>query len=213
MIGLHLAPGDLTVLAVGAHPDDIEIGCGGTLLALTASRPVTAHLVLLTGVDERLAEARVAAANFLANSRSWELHAHSLPDGRLPGHWDQVKVALEAVAAEVTPDLVFAPRREDAHQDHRLLAELVTTVWRDALVLHYEIPKWDGDLRPVTIYVPLSDETAEHKCRLLQQSYPSQSHRDWWDEETFRGLLRLRGVESRSRYAEGFTSSKMTLNL
>jgi LmbE family N-acetylglucosaminyl deacetylase len=124
-----------------------------------------------------------------------------------------VKQRLEELARTVRPDLVLAPRREDAHQDHRLLAEVVPTVWRDSLVLHYEIPKWDGDLRPVTHYVPLDDAVARRKVDLLDECYPSQRGRDWWDEEMFLGLMRLRGMECRRRYAEGFVVVKAAVEV
>ena len=140
--------GPLRIVCLGAHPDDIEIGCGGTLLTLAAARPVQASVVVPTGTPERHAEARKATAAFLPGA-DVDVRLLDLPDGRLPAHWDTVKALLEDVAATTpAPDLVFAPRRDDAHQDHRLVAELAPTVWRDALVLRYEIPKWDGDLGP-----------------------------------------------------------------
>lgn len=212
MIALGLPTGHLTVVAVGAHPDDIEIACGGTLLTLASRGALQAHVLVMTGNDQRRAEARSAAGSFLAGADLTH-HSHDLPDGRLPAHWDDVKSKLEALAAVVQPDLVLAPRNDDAHQDHRLIGRLVPTVWRDALVLHYEIPKWDGDLRPVTHYLPLTDEVARRKVQLLADVYPSQVGRDWWDPETFFGLMRIRGVECRSRYAEGFVVSKATLRV
>jgi LmbE family N-acetylglucosaminyl deacetylase len=212
VIGLRLPSSDLTLLAIGAHPDDIEIGCGGTLLKLAAARQLRAHVVVLTGTEARRAEAAGAAKLFLAGS---DLHMHSfdLPDGRLPAHWGEVKALLEDLASTVRPALILAPRLDDAHQDHRLLAELVPTVWRDALVLHYEIPKWDGDLGRVTHYMPLDGETARRKVELLHTSFPSQVHRDWWDAETYLGLLRLRGIECRAPYAEGFAVSKALIEV
>jgi LmbE family N-acetylglucosaminyl deacetylase len=209
VIGLGLPAGELTVLCIGAHPDDIEIGCGGTLLALGAARPISAHCVVLTSTAERRAEAEEAAASFLPGST---IDVFDLPDGRLPAHWSTVKNQLESVATSVTPHVIFAPRRDDAHQDHRLVAELATTVWRDSLVLHYEIPKWDGDFGQVTHYVPVPADLARRKVEQLDKSYPSQVVRDWWDEETFLGLMRLRGVECRNRYAEGFVVDKTTIS-
>jgi LmbE family N-acetylglucosaminyl deacetylase len=212
VIGFRLPSRALTLLAIGAHPDDIEIGCGGTLLKLAAARQLQAHVVVLTGTEARRAEAAGAAKLFLAGS---DLHTYSfdLPDGRLPAHWGEVKALLEDLASTVRPDLILAPRRDDAHQDHRLLAELVPTVWRDALVLHYEIPKWDGDLGQVTHYVPLDEPTARRKVELLHTSFPSQVHRDWWDAETYLGLLRLRGIECRAPYAEGFAVAKALIEM
>lgn len=210
VIELALPSGRLQVLCVGAHPDDIEIGCGGTLLTLAAAREVGATAVVLTGAGDRYDEALKSTGRFLPGA-AVDVRVVGLRDGRLPAHWDEVKDALEAVARDVRPDVVFAPRRDDAHQDHRLLAELVPTVWRDALVLGYEIPKWDGDLGAVTHYVPVPPELARRKAELLDECFPSQVGRDWWDDETFLGLMRLRGVECRSRYAEGFTVTKARL--
>jgi len=212
VIGLHLPPGDLSLLALGAHPDDIEIGCGGTLLTLAAARRLRADVVLLTGTAKRQTEARQAATRFLEGAEV-TISTHAFPDGRLPAHWAEVKEILEDTAATVRPDLVLVPRRDDAHQDHRLLGQLVPTVWRDSLVLHYEIPKWDGDLGQVSHYVPLDDETAHRKVELLDVSYPSQVERDWWDAETFLGLMRLRGIECRGRYAEAFAVAKAVIDV
>ena len=212
MIALDLPDGPLTVVALGAHPDDIEIGCGGTLLALAAAHPLTVHYVLPTGNELRHAEARDAAKHFLSGAEV-TFHFNGLPDGRLPGHWDEVKQQLEDVAAVCRPDLIFATRTDDAHQDHRLVAELVTTVWRGPLVLHYEIPKWDGDLGRVTHYVTLDQETAARKVDLLNRCFPSQLSRAWWDDETFLALLRLRGIESQARYAEGFVVAKAVIGV
>ena len=120
---------------------------------------------------------------------------------------------MEDIAAQVSADLVLAPRPDDAHQDHRLVGELATTVWRDATVLHYEIPKWDGDLSAPSVFVGLSRETAHRKVALLNESFPSQKVHDWWDDEVFLGLLRLRGMECRQPYAEAFHTAKIALDL
>ena len=210
MIGLSPPAGDLDLLCLGAHPDDIEIACGGTLLALSAGRKVRATAVVFTGAGERRAEGLAATPRFVPGC---EVQIVGLPDGRLPTHWETVKQTLEDVAASCKPQLIFAPRPDDAHQDHRLVAELVTTVWRDALVLHYEIPKWDGDLGRVTHYVPLSDKIARRKVDLLDECFPTQRHHDWWSEETFLALMRLRGVECRHRYAEAFVVGKAVLDV
>jgi LmbE family N-acetylglucosaminyl deacetylase len=197
-----------SLVAVGAHPDDIEIAAGGLLLALAAGSPgVRVHYVLCSGSAERQAEARAAAAAFLPGAEiSFALH--HLPDGRLPAHWDAVKEILHQAAGVLAPDLVICPATNDAHQDHRLLAEQTPTVFRDQLVLHYEIPKWDGDLARRNVYVPLPDDLARRKVELLHASFPSQKARDWWDDEVFLGLARLRGMECRSRYAEAFDCTK-----
>lgn len=199
------------LLALAAHPDDLEIGCGGTLLQLARRWPgLPVTVLVLTGTRLRHEEARTAASLFLAGC-DVRVHTHDLPDGRLFAHWGTVKQRLEQVACEVDVDLVLAPRTDDAHQDHRLLAQLVPTVWRDHLVLGYEIPKYDGDLARANVYVPMPEDVAREKVALLDKAYPSQVDRDWWDDETFLGLARLRGIESRSRYAEAFTASKVTV--
>ncbi|MGH3400410.1 MAG: PIG-L deacetylase family protein [Streptosporangiaceae bacterium] len=203
----------LSVLAIGAHPDDIEIGAGGTLLGLAASQPgLQARYVVLTGTPERQLEARAAAAAFLpADGLTVELL--NLPEGRLPAAWGEVKEALEAVARSGRPDLILAPAPGDAHQDHRAIAEIVPTVFRDQLCLHYEIPKWDGDLGRPAMYFPLSEQTARRKVELLHKCFPSQQRRDWWDDEVFLGLARLRGMECRAPYAEAFTCTKSVIQL
>jgi LmbE family N-acetylglucosaminyl deacetylase len=197
-----------SLVAVGAHPDDIEIAAGGLLLSLAAASPgVRVHYVLCTGTAERQAEARAAAAAFLPGA-DLSFALHQLPDTRLPAHWDAVKEILQGAATVLAPDLVICPAPNDAHQDHRLLAEQTPTVFRDQLVLHYEIPKWDGDLARRNLYVPLPDDVARRKVQLLHESFPSQKARDWWDDEVFLGLARLRGMECRSRYAEAFDCTK-----
>jgi LmbE family N-acetylglucosaminyl deacetylase len=199
-----------TVVALAAHPDDLEIAAGGLLLSLPED--VRVHYVLLTGTPERQQEARAAAQAFLPGARL-SMVTHELPDGRLPAHWGEAKEIVEAAARELAAELVLAPARDDAHQDHRTLAELATTAFRNALVLHYEIPKWDGDLGRRNLYLPMDEPTARRKVELLHASYPSQKDRDWWDDEVFLGLARLRGMECRSRYAEAFTCDKATLQL
>lgn len=209
MISLQLPNRALSVVCVGAHPDDIEIGCGGTLIKLAVTRDIAATVVVATGTGERRDEAIAAAAHFIGPKA--DVKALGLRDGRLPTQWGAVKEALEDVADSVAPDIVFAPRLDDAHQDHRVVAEIAATVWRDALIVRYEIPKWDGDLGRVSHYVPMSQDLAHRKIALLDKSFPSQVGRDWWDSETFLGLLRLRGMECRDRYAEGFVVDKTIL--
>ncbi|MGO9657790.1 MAG: PIG-L deacetylase family protein [Acidimicrobiales bacterium] len=211
MLPLHLGTPSgrpLCVLTVGAHPDDIEIGAGGTLLDLAESQPgLQVYYIVLTGTGERQLEARHAAHAFLPEAQL-SIHLHDLPEGRLPAAWAEVKDTLEEVARACSPDLVIAPSDQDAHQDHRTIGEIVPTVFRDALYLAYEIPKWDGDLGRPSVYVPLPAERARRKVELLHKCFPSQHSRDWWDDEVFLGLARLRGMECRAPYAEGFTCTK-----
>lgn len=200
----------LHVLCVGAHPDDIEIACGGTLLTLAARASTTFTAIVMTGDEVREKESRLAL-DLLAPGVT--AHFAHLDDGRLPARWSEVKQALEDLARTCRPDLVLAPRRDDAHQDHALLGGLVGTVWRDAVVLHYEVAKWDGDMGSPTTYVALTDDVARRKVEVLDACFDSQLGRDWWDDEVFLGLMRLRGVECRSRYAEAFYCSKLLLGL
>jgi LmbE family N-acetylglucosaminyl deacetylase len=212
VISLPLMPppgGPLSVLAIGAHPDDIEIGAGGLLLGLAESG-LRARYVVLTGTDERQLEARAAARSFLPGT-DLTIECFDLPEGRLPAVWGQVKETLEDVARTCQPDLIIAPSADDAHQDHRTIGELVPTVFRDQLYLAYEIPKWDGDMSRPSVYVPLSAETARLKVELLHKCYPSQRGRDWWDDEVFLGLARLRGMECRAPYAEAFRCAKSVI--
>ena len=198
----------LSVLAIGAHPDDIEIGAGGTLLSLAESGPgLRAHYVVMTGTANRQQEARGAASAFLP-AADLTMELHDLPEGRLPAVWGQVKEILEKTARSCSPDLIVAPSRDDAHQDHRTVSEVVPTVFRDQLYLAYEIPKWDGDLTRPSVYVPLSADIAHRKVQLLHKCFPSQERRDWWDSEVFMGLARLRGMECRAPYAEAFGCTK-----
>jgi|SRR4051794_38116441 LmbE family N-acetylglucosaminyl deacetylase len=198
--------GALHVLCLGAHPDDIEIGCGGTLLGLAERPDVRFTAMVLTGSGERERESAEALQNFAPGV---DAHFAHLLDGRLPTQWQQVKDALEALGEDCRPDVVLAPRVDDAHQDHRLVGGLASTVWRDSLILHYEIPKWDGDLGSPQVLVAVPEHQAQKKVELLNKFFPSQADRDWWDDEMFLGLMRLRGMESRSRYAEGFYNTKM----
>lgn len=202
------------IVAVGAHCDDIAIGAGGTLLTMCRAWPGVRvdALVLSGGGSEREDEERAALAAFCpgADLRPTVL---KLPDGRLPAHWEEAKSAVEELRARTEPDVILAPRTDDAHQDHRGLARLLPTAFRDHLVLGYEIVKWDGDLGRPAAYQPLSPEVAEEKVRLLQEHYPSQRHRPWYDREAFLGLARIRGIECHARYAEAFAVTKLTLDL
>jgi LmbE family N-acetylglucosaminyl deacetylase len=214
MLPLQLRPppgGALSVLAIGAHPDDIEIGAGGLLLGLAESQ-LRARYVVLTGTAERHQEARSAAHAFMPGA-DLAIELFELPEGRLPAAWGSVKEILEKVARSCSPDVIIAPSAHDAHQDHRTIGEIVPTVFRDQLCLAYEIPKWDGDIGRPSTYVPMSPERARHKLELLHKSFPSQRGRDWWDDEIFLGLARLRGMECRARYAEGFHCAKSVIEL
>ena len=200
------------VFVVGAHSDDAEIGAGGTIARLVAERPDAdvAWLVLAAADPARAAEARGSAERLLAGVSRATIDLGTLRDGYLPYLGAAAKEAL-ATHADFDPDLVLSPRRDDAHQDHRLLAELVSQVFRRALVLEYEIPKWDGDLGPANLYVPLSAAQAAAKVAHLLAAFPSQHGRTWFTEDTFRAILRLRGIECRAPdgLAEAFVCRKL----
>jgi LmbE family N-acetylglucosaminyl deacetylase len=203
----------LSLLAIGAHPDDIEIGAGGTLLSFCERIPgLEVRYVVLTGTADRQMEARQAAREFLAGA-DVTVRLYDLPEGRLPAVWADAKDLLEQEAQTCTPDVILAPWRGDAHQDHRTIGEIVPTVFRDRLHLGYEIPKWDGDIGRPSAYVPLPPGTARRKVELLHKSFPSQRGREWWDDEVFLGIARLRGVECRAQYAEAFHCAKSVLAL
>ena len=193
------------MLCVGAHPDDVEIGCGGTLLRLAERADLDLTVAVLTGTQDRVVESTGALHEICPTV---ETHFAALPDGRLPTHWEAAKEYLEDVARTCRPQLVLTHRVDDAHQDHRTLGVMVTTVWRDALVLNFEIPKWDGDMGAPSHYVGLTREHAQRKMDLLKRHFPSQHPHDWWDEEVFLGLMRLRGMECRRPYAEAFHVAK-----
>jgi LmbE family N-acetylglucosaminyl deacetylase len=184
------------------------------LLSLCQSRPgLTVDAVVLSGGGtEREAEEHAALQAFCPGAEL-KLTVLDLPDGRLPSNWERAKVAVEQLRARTEPDLVLAPNVHDAHQDHRGLAQLVPTAFRDHLVLGYEIVKWDGDLGAPTVYQSLSAEVAEAKVELLLRHYPTQRGRDWFDRETFLGLARIRGVQCRARYAEAFYLDKLLIGL
>ncbi|MFG1681133.1 PIG-L deacetylase family protein [Nonomuraea sp. NPDC049269] len=202
------------IVALGAHCDDIAIGAGGTLLTLCAGRPGLQidALVLSGGGTEREDEEHAALTAFCPGA-DLRLTVLKLPDGRLPANWEQAKEALELLRARTDPDLILGPHPGDAHQDHRGLAELVPTAFRDHLTLGYEIVKWDGDLGRPSAYQPLRPEVAAEKVALLKRHYPSQRRRSWFDDEAFLGLARIRGIECGDRYAEAFHTRKLTLDL
>lgn len=207
---IHFFPGALDeIVAVGAHCDDIAIGMGGTLLTLAGLDPGlrVRGLVLSGGGTEREAEEMDALAAFCPGA-DVEVTVLDIPDGRAPAHWERIKNHLSEFRKSCNPQVVFGPQRGDAHQDHRLLAELLPTEFRDHLLLGYEILKWEADTPRPTIYHPLETALAEEKARLLLKHYPSQASHDWFDEQAFLGLSRLRGVQCHSPHAEGFILEK-----
>jgi LmbE family N-acetylglucosaminyl deacetylase len=210
---IELSAGALDEIAVfGAHCDDIAIGMGGTLLTLARARPGlrVRALVLSGGGTEREVE-EVEALSAFCPGADIEVTINDIPDGRAPGHWGQIKNYINEFRRSVAPHVVFGPQRGDAHQDHRLLAELLPTEFRDHLVLGYEIIKWEADTPRPNIFHPLGSEVAEEKARLILKHYASQMGHDWFDEQTFLGLSRLRGVQCHNAHAEGFIAEKASI--
>jgi LmbE family N-acetylglucosaminyl deacetylase len=206
--------GPLKVLLLGAHSDDIEIGCGGTVLELLKARPdAELRWVVFSAAGARGDEARDAACLFIGQRAETALQLHEFRDGFFPVHLAEIKETFEGIARAFQPDVVFTHRREDRHQDHRTLSDLAWNTFRRAMILEYEIPKWDGDLGIPNFFVPLSTESAGEKVRLLMKAFATQRGKDWFDEETFRGLARLRGMECRapSGYAEAFLARKISV--
>jgi LmbE family N-acetylglucosaminyl deacetylase len=209
-------PGErLSVLCLGAHSDDIEIGAGGTLLSwLEQGIRLDVHWCVLSGVDERGREARASATDFLAATTDSAIEIMSFRDGFFPEQGEQIKVWFEGLKSRVNPDVILTHRQDDAHQDHRQVNRLVWNTFRDHLVLEYEIPKWDGDMARPNFYVPVSASAMKRKIDLLMSHFGSQRSKQWFDPETFLGLARLRGMECRAneRYAEGFIARKLSLD-
>jgi len=201
------------ILCLGAHSDDIEIGCGGAILRLAQQYPhCEFHWVVFSALGVRAAEARQAAGLFAGNRIEREPVLKQFQDGFMPFAGAEVKATFEEIKA-VSPDLIFTHHRNDAHQDHRLLAELTWNTFRDHLILEYEIPKYDGDLGQPNVFLPLESELCERKIRYLMESFRSQRLKRWFEPETFRGIMRLRGMEcnSPSGYAEAFYGRKLLL--
>lgn len=214
MLALDLArPGKpLRVLALGAHSDDIEIGAGGAILSWIASgAEVSIDWCALSAPGERADEARASANEFLKGAKRADIHLGEFRDGYFPAERTAVKDWVEALKKLEKPDVVLCHQRNDAHQDHRMVCELAWNTFRDHLILEYEIPKWDGDLGQPNMYVPLSEGVLARKIELLHKHFGTQRSKAWFDDETFRGLARLRGIECRERYAEAFFARKLLL--
>ena len=204
----------MSVLCLGAHSDDIEIGAGGTLLSwMDRGVRLDVHWCVLSGIDERGREAKASATDFLAAAENRTIEIMNFRDGFFPEQGEQIKVWFEALKGRVNPDIILTHRQDDAHQDHRQVSRLVWNTFRDHLVLEYEIPKWDGDMARPNLYMPVPASVIQRKVELLMSHFGSQRSKQWFDPETFFGLARLRGMECRApeRYAEAFVARKMSL--
>lgn len=204
----------LRLLCLGAHSDDIEIGCGATILKLLAgSRRVHVDWVVFAARGERAAEAKKSAGQFLRRAATRAVDLHAFRDGYFPSEHAAIKDVFEAMKGRPTPDVILTHYRNDLHQDHRVIGELTRNTWRDHLILEYEIPKYDGDLDRPNMYVPVSAAQVSRKISILMRCFATQADRRWFDEETFRSILRIRGVEANSptRYAEAFHGFKTVI--
>jgi LmbE family N-acetylglucosaminyl deacetylase len=205
----------LRLLCIGAHCDDIEIGCGGTVLEWLSRHPkVEATWVVLCAHGERAAEARRSAAAFLRRADRRSLLLHPFLDGYFPAQYDQIKRTFADLAATIAPDVVFTHTLEDRHQDHRLVAELTWQTFRDHLVLEFDIPKYEGDSGQPNLFVPLSASAARRKVANLMRHFGSQRSKDWFRPETFAATMHLRGLECRapSGSAEAFRARKLVVD-
>lgn len=210
---LRLEPPNVkTILCLGAHCDDIEIGCGGTLLKFLKANPnAHVHWLVFSSNEERAAEARASAASFLEGAGSNKVVIADFKDGFLPYFGGHVKEYFEKLKGEVSPDLIFTHYGQDLHQDHRLLSELTWNTFRDHLILEYEIPKYDGGLGSPNVFVRLSESQRRRKIELIMEHFKSQAGKGWFTKDTFDALMRLRGMESnsKSKFAEGFYARKI----
>jgi LmbE family N-acetylglucosaminyl deacetylase len=201
------------LLFLGAHSDDIEIGCGGTVLRLIAECPgAVVSWVVFSGSARRAQEARASAADFLKGAESPAVALHDFPDAFFPSRIADIKREFELLKA-FEPDAIFTHCAHDAHQDHRVLSELAWNTFRDHFIAEYEVPKYDADLRSPNFFVPLAEALCRRKSALLRQHFGSQGTKHWFDDQLFMGLMRIRGAESRSPsgYAEGFYARKVVV--
>ena len=218
MTGLKLTKSGepISILALGAHCDDIEIGCGGTMLAITDNNPnVTITWVVFSSNVKRKEEATIGCTFFTKNAKKLDLNIFDFKDGYLPYHGEKVKESFEALKRNVNPDLIFTHYRHDLHQDHRLISELTWNTFRSHLILEYEIPKWDGDIGNPNSFIHLDKSIGTRKIQYLQQAYKSQQDKSWFSDDLFWSIMRLRGMESNSssEIAEAFYSRKTILQI
>jgi len=204
----------LSVLCLGAHADDIEIGVGGTMLQwLSEGAELDVVWCVLSAVGPRKSEATASATSFLSDVQRCRVELHDFRDGYFPAQSAELKTYFEDMKTRVEPDVIFTHWRDDAHQDHREICRHTWNTFRDHMILEYEVPKWDGDIGRPNMYVPLQERVMARKVELLIRHFVTQRGKHWFDAETFRGLARLRGMECRAkeRYAEGLFAHKLLL--
>lgn len=208
------AKAPLSLLCLGAHSDDIEIGCGGTLLRLLAERPGSSvDWVVFSSSPEREKEARASAADFLASAGRSNVLVKNFKESYFPYVAPEIKDFFEQLKHTTRPDVVLCHHRHDFHQDHRTIAELTWNTYRANAILEFEIPKYEGDLGTPNLFVPLSRAVADRKVELLLKHFPSQAHRAWFRPDTFHGLMSIRGIECSApdSRAEAFHVRKLVL--
>ena len=206
----------LHILCLGSHADDMEIGCGGTLLKLIESyRNVSVEWVVFSASESRASEARTSAMKFLEGAAQTKISVEAFRDGFFPYVGYDIKQYFEELKGRCSPDLIFTHYRDDRHQDHRLISDLTWNTFRNHLIFEYEIPKYDGDLGSPNVFVHLDEEICRRKVRGIVDAFQTQRNRHWFTEDTFMSLLRLRGIESAAPdgYAEGFFCRKAVLHL
>jgi len=202
-----------TILCLGAHSDDIEIGCGGTIRTLTRAHPgLRIHWIVFSGDAVRAKEAREGASRFLKDAGESDVVVRQFRPSFFPYEGKEIKEYFESLKA-LEPDLIFTHHRQDLHQDHRLISDLTWNTFRNHLILEYEIPKYDGDLGTPNVYMDLDEAIAREKVRHIMECFASQRDKHWFTEDVFLGLMRLRGVEcaSPTGYAEAFYARKTVL--
>jgi LmbE family N-acetylglucosaminyl deacetylase len=214
MISMLLSKLDrpLNVLCLGAHCDDIEIGCGGTVLRLMHDYPdANVQWIVFSSNRVRRAEFKNSSRSFLGKKNASLNKTYEFKDGYFPNTWKDIKDVFEKIKPEMAPDLIFTHFRDDLHQDHRIISELTWNTFRNHLILEYEVPKYDGDFGSPNFFMQLSEEVCQRKILYLMNSYASQTSKGWFDEDMFRSVLRLRGMEANSptRLAEGFYARKL----
>jgi LmbE family N-acetylglucosaminyl deacetylase len=203
----------LRILCLGAHSDDIEIGCGGTILRLTALYPAASvrWIVLSADGEVRKDEALAGAGRFLERAAERRVDVKQFRESFFPYAGEQIKEYFEEIKSGPDPDVIFTHYRFDLHQDHKLIGDLTWNTFRRSFILEYEIPKWDGDLGVPNCYVPLPEDLVERKIRVICETFKSQSVKPWFSTDTFRALMRLRGVEANVAFAEAFYARKLVL--
>jgi len=210
----HSKSEGLKILCLGAHCDDIEIGCGGTILKLIQQYDIEEiHWVVFCSNTTRKKEAEESASQFLEGVKS-KVIVHNFKDGYTPAQWSEIKDEFETLKKIISPDVIFTHTRDDRHQDHRTIHNFTWNTFRNHMILEYEIPKYDGDLGRPNLFVPLDEKITNRKIEITKSSFKSQAEKQWFDDELFKGLMRIRGMESVSEFglAEAFLVRKIILN-